>query len=260
MNKRDKQSRQFFGRTGGKRLLCKKIIEFFPRNYENMIYVEAFVGAGAVFWKKEKSMVDVINDLDKDIYHIFYDMKYHGDKVPSMNKLIDDEYITRDYFFNHLKNDNLIGEERLLRNLFLSKYSFGGSRKTWKGKAEKKGCKNLIKDCLKIKKSLDNTIILNEDYKTVIKKYDSVNTLFYFDPPYYQTCNDCYTHSNIDPLELFNILKDIDGKFVLSYNKHIYIRKTFQNDFNIHEVKTRYSRNSSSKDKQKIELIITNFD
>ena len=42
-----------FGRMGGKSKLKKIIInEYFPKNYENMTYVEPFVGAGNIYFYK----------------------------------------------------------------------------------------------------------------------------------------------------------------------------------------------------------------
>jgi len=45
-----------------------------------------------------------------------------------------------------------------------------------------------------LKHRLKNTIILNKDYKKLIKEYDSPLTFFYLDPPYEESGN-LYTHS-----------------------------------------------------------------
>ena len=62
------------GRVGGKSRLKKTIIDLLP---EHTTYVEPFVGGGAVFFGKEPSSREVVNDLDADIYHIYSDMSLH---------------------------------------------------------------------------------------------------------------------------------------------------------------------------------------
>lgn len=42
-----------FGRIGSKRRIVDKILNYFPKNYEDMTYVEVFLGSGVIFfWKK----------------------------------------------------------------------------------------------------------------------------------------------------------------------------------------------------------------
>jgi len=80
----------------------------------------------------------------------------------------------------------------------------------------------------------DNSILcFNLDYKEIIKKFDSINTFFYCDPPYFQKY---YYEYNFDAdeqhIELANILKNIKGKFLLSYQDRKFITDLYQ-DFKI---------------------------
>ena len=56
--------RQVFGSPGGKKLLAKKIVSLIP---EHTVYVEPFVGGGAVYFTKEPSEKEIISDKDPDI-------------------------------------------------------------------------------------------------------------------------------------------------------------------------------------------------
>lgn len=92
----------------------------------------------------------------------------------------------------------------------------------------------------------------NLDYKDIITKYNFEDTFFYLDPPYHnkESYYD-YTFKSIDDhIELFNYIKNIKGKFVLSYNKTDFILDLYQ-DYSI------YKYNGQSLHHQ-TEIIITN--
>lgn len=63
------------------------------------------------------------------------------------------------------------------------------------------------------------------DFIECFKKYDSENTLFYVDPPYFNTESYYHFHNFTKDrhIDLSNILSNIDGKFCLSYyyNRHL---------------------------------------
>ena len=72
--------------------------------------------------------------------------------------------------------------------------------------------------------------ILRLDYIDIINQYDSVKTFFYLDPPYFgkedwygNKKNDFDFHDN-----LFNALKKINGRFVLSYEDNKVIRNIWK--------------------------------
>ncbi len=53
---------------GGKRSLAKRVIAIFPKH---VTYVEAFAGGAQVFFHKQPSKVEVLNDLDDEIVNFF---------------------------------------------------------------------------------------------------------------------------------------------------------------------------------------------
>src|SRR5580700_11207279 len=59
---------------GGKNRLAKGLIEVFP---EHTTYVEAFAGGAQVFFHKEASKVEVLNDLDYEIVNFFRVCQHH---------------------------------------------------------------------------------------------------------------------------------------------------------------------------------------
>jgi site-specific DNA-adenine methylase len=67
------------------------------------------------------------------------------------------------------------------------------------------------------------------DYEEIIEKYDSPNTFFYLDPPYYRK----EFHYNTDFDEnshqfLYEVVKNIQGNWILSYNNERYIKNMYK--------------------------------
>ena len=235
---------------GGKSKLKKRIINLFPKDYENMIYIEPFVGGGSVFFSKEPSKEEIINDKDKDLIDVYKGFKkYDFDKI----KKDTDGIYPKEEFYKIRDNIPKDNYNKFLRLFKLFKLSyFGKLRSPMK--------RNKISLRENYTERLKNTKIFNSDYKTIIKKYDSPNSLIYLDPPYEESSEKHYKHNIIDYEELKNILSKIKGKFILSINKSDRIKDLFKN-FNISEIKTEYSNPiTGSKDKKTvIEYIIKNY-
>ena len=65
-------------RMGGKSKLRKTIIEMIP---DHTCYIELFFGAGWVYFGKEPSKVEVINDIDKELINLFRMIKHHSPEI-----------------------------------------------------------------------------------------------------------------------------------------------------------------------------------
>src|SRR5438094_3452164 len=63
---------------GGKRNLAKQIIALFPKH---TTYVEAFAGGAQVFFRKEPSKVEVLNDLDGEIVNFYRVCQNHYEEL-----------------------------------------------------------------------------------------------------------------------------------------------------------------------------------
>jgi len=97
-------------------------------------------------------------------------------------------------------------------------------------------------------------IIEHLDFEEFIEKYDSTLTLFYLDPPYY----DKEHHYGLERKDiefhyrLLYKLKNIKGKFLLSYQDNPFIRKLYK-DFTI------ISNESDSHKIRNKEILIKNY-
>src|SRR5207244_8664793 len=63
---------------GGKNRLAAKIIALLP---EHTTYVEPFAGGAQVFFHKEPSAVEVLNDLDGEIVNFFRICQWHYEEL-----------------------------------------------------------------------------------------------------------------------------------------------------------------------------------
>jgi DNA adenine methylase len=234
---------------GGKYKLKTKIVPLFIKGYENMTYVEPFVGGGSIFFKKEESVKEIINDIDKNLIDIYKGFKkYNFERI---KKDVDGNYDKED--FENIKNSKPTTDYGKFIRLFkLFRLSFYSQLKAF-------GSKTKINLVVNYSERLKNTIILNESYEKVIKKFDSPDTFIYLDPPYEGSNEQHYKHSFIDYEKLKDILDNLKGKFLMSLNDSPYIRKLFSK-YNISTIKTKYTdalKGGQSIDK--IELIIKNY-
>ena len=235
-------------RQGGKNYLKKIILPLLPDKDEIDTYVEPFVGAGNIFYNIPDYKKKVINDIDKDMYIVHKGLQEKSDYI--------NNNITRK--ITQATFDKSKNKSDVISVLQKCKMSFFGNCRNYNKSLEG----NTIQtDFSKYGDLLKNTTILNKDFRSVIKKYDSPKTFFYLDPPYekskeqgvYENIKDFIT-----PEDVYDSLKNIKGKFLLSYNDSSNIRNLFSK-YKIKKVSTRYSlKQKDNKVRTVDELLISN--
>jgi len=242
---------------GGKSKLRKTIISMIP---EHTCYVEPFFGAGWVFFGKEPSKVEVINDIDKELINMFKMMKYHE---PEITRLMQYEICSRDEFDEYAKADvnSMTDVQRVIRFIYVSSQSFASKGNHFGyGTTSRPNPQIFCTEHLKcIKERLRNVYIENLSFEKIFEKYDRPHCFFCCDPPYYETAGYNNKFGEKEHLLLRDLLKDMQGKFLLTINDHPEVREWYK-DFNLKEVKVYYSVSREQKAKEKYnELIITNY-
>jgi len=228
---------------GGKSRIGKFIVPFIPKNIEN--YMEPFGGMYWTFFNMDlKSYPDlktiIYNDFNPLNVNVFNCIKNHQDfleiikNYPSQNKNLfykfQNELFDPNFNFDILKPDYDIASKYiyLLTQVWSGTNVEKGKFIDLKGKYKSKF--DTFKDKLSNKKwqsYFDKiNIIENLDFEEFIKKYDDINSYFYLDPPYVlktidKTGGEKYyanhTFTKDDHDRLSKILKNIKGKFSLSY-------------------------------------------
>lgn len=242
-----------FGSPGGKRLLAETIVSYMP---QHKTYVEPFVGGEAVFYKKKASEVEVLNDLDKEIIFAF---KFIQGITPEIIANLKKRKLTHSKgYFMRLKNRKPASRlERFYRFIYLQYFSFGGNRTSTSTEGERP-TDNLIhriNSLVPAHDRLKGVHIYNQDFRNMIKQYDSTNTFFYFDPPYPEQKGSYETGLTVD--DLAKAIKGIRGKWILSLPKKPQSLELAKK-YNYKNVSVRRSFNQLSSHVDK-ELLIANF-
>ena len=209
----------FFNRHGNKKYIADKIIKMFPKDYD--IYVEPFCGSAAVYFQKQPSRVEVLNDKDSELIKGYRLIKQVSTNLNEYKQLKSLAHFRRFYDESHNSKEEQL-EQLLLKfnNTFLS----SGRGKLYKTTNPFSKLEVLSE----YKERLKHTTILNWNYQTVIRKYDSPRTLFYLDPPYENSSSGNYAYYDMDYHELAEILSQIKGYFILSINDSPNIRTIFK--------------------------------
>ena len=241
-----------FSRFGGKYKKSKDIIQHFD---DHKIYVECFLGSGAIFLQKPSVQQSVLNDLDPMIYNIFTQVQ----ELCLNNKTFnndDYDWIPDKTLWNKFRDDIKNGDKDLYKSLYVTHHSFNGMGNVF---TTSRHTNHTYKKDLSIYSDiLKNVIIEQYDYKDIINQYDSEDTLCYLAPPYDIALKKNYYEyqSGINFKEMVDILKNIKGKFVLSIDITPITTELFK-DFNCIEITFNY--NTRKKDKIVKEYIIKNY-
>lgn len=248
----------FINWIGGKRLLRAKIAELIPQDIGS--YIEPFGGgAWVLFYKDKWANLEIYNDLDKDLYNLFNIVKFHPDEfVKEFKWMIN----CRHLFKQTLESKPLTDIQRAAKFFYLIQRSYGAVRTQFayarNGKESSgKSHFNIINRVLATAKRIDKVIVENLDFEELIRRYDCESAFFYLDPPYSKGQGYATTSTkNFGHERLRDCLKNIKGKWLLSYDDSDYIRELYA-EFNIIET----SRNNllSSKKGAYKELLIKNY-
>lgn len=258
--------------VGSKRLLKRRICSLIPKEHE--VYVEPFVGSGAVFFFKNStrmgnepkpSRLEVLNDVDSLLIN-FYRVIQDPATFTEFLERLDCSLISRDLFMEYRASDwhALDPVERAFRMYYIVKTSFGGLfRFNQEGRCnspfastpDKKARSYLFKKAplVAAHERLRGVVLLDLDYLKVIDEYDSPAAFFYFDPPYE---TDYAYNKPFDHEALARRCKHIEGKFVLSLDGSF--ARQFS-EFSTETVQVNYSVTCKPGENAWTEIIVKNF-
>jgi DNA adenine methylase len=213
---------------GGKRRLAKTILPMFPAHE---CYCEPFCGAGALYFLKTPSTSEVINDINSELVNLYRVVQHHLEEFIRQFKW---SLISREMYkwLQDTPSQVLTDIQRAARFYYLQKLAFGGkvSGQTFGISATSPPRLNLLRieeDLSAAHLRLSRTCVEHLDWQQCIIKYDRPGTLFYLDPPYWQTEGYGVPFDLEQYKAMATLLNTIRGKAILSINDHPDIRAIF---------------------------------
>ncbi|MBR5947782.1 MAG: DNA adenine methylase, partial [Clostridia bacterium] len=248
-------------RVGNKTAILHILYALFPLNYGR--FIDVFGGSGSVLLGKPTiDSFEVYNDFDRNLVNLFRCMK---DRTMATIRELGfchlnsrEDFIAIRRFFDHERfNDRYITEELLLTEIMLPplegaelkelrkritedhdvrraamflkllRNSYSSSGKSFA--SQPFDIRKLFGLIQELESRMANVVVENQDFETLIRHYDRPDAFFYLDPPYYST-EDMYEagFGNEDHIRLRDILGNIKGRFLLSYNDCPEIRGLYE--------------------------------
>lgn len=275
---------------GGKARIGKWIVPFIPTDIET--YVEGFSGMFWVFFNMDLTKYPnlktvVYNDFNglnanlmrcaKNYDRLWEELaKYPCQQLGVVDTPPEYEELFRKCQKEVFDPNFVIGDEPNYdaagKYVYVLTQVFSGSKPETSSYTDYKGkyrCKVLIfMDKLKNKKYQEHfdkiTFVENKDFQEVVEKYDSPNTYFYMDPPYWKT-ETYYSNHDFDSEDhkrLADVIKKIQGKFGLSYYDFPQLNEWFPKENYRWESKNFKKAAAAKKDvaqNEGTELLIMNY-
>lgn len=256
---------------GGKNGFANKILNYFPNNYKELTYIEPFCGSAALLFHKESSPVEIINDLDKNIYslfkvlideRLFSEFKNKCDLTPYSEDLLKE-------YLQDLKSDISI-LERAYKFFYCNRTSYNGLGGFSTSSVIRRNMSKSVSDYLssidglyEVHNRLSGVIVHNTNALKLIEKWDRELTFMYLGPPYALETRSSggYKHdmTNEDQDNFLNIILKIkNSKMLISgYNcdRYSILEKNGWKRIDM-EIKTQ---NNNRVGKSKIESLWFNY-
>lgn len=251
--------------VGGKKALRELIYQRFPKDYGR--YIEVFGGGGWVLFGKTPERNEVYNDYNNNLSNMFavvrdqplafiQELGYLPENGRNIFNLyreiiskqrIEDKYVGEEMkkvkvYFTEIQAEEIrtIMMKNRIENqdvqlavafFKLIRYSYGSGCRTFGCRAY--DVRKAFSTVWDVSERLAQVTIENKDFEELIIQYDRPDAFFYCDPPYYETEGHYeVVFSKEDHIRLCRALRNIQGKFLLSYNDCEFIRELYK-DFYI---------------------------
>ena len=250
---------------GGKQSMLRDILPLIP---EHQIYVEPFFGGGAVFWAKEPTKCEVINDVNGNIVN-FYEVLKHN--FFSLREKIESTLHSRDIYKKALVVYDLpwLFDRTVRAWAFwvVTNQGFASKIGTW-GYDRSKRAHNIAAKVEAFKEDLSDrlryTQVENNRASKVIMSRDTPETFIYADPPYIDTDQGHYGgYGEQHFKEDLEALSKVEGKFLLSsFRSEIldrYIKRYKWHTKQVVKMSSASNGAKADRSKKKVEILMANY-
>ncbi|HBO2483004.1 TPA: DNA adenine methylase [Pseudomonas aeruginosa] len=214
---------------GSKRRLADRILPLMPKH---SCYVEPFAGSAALFFLRQiPAEVEVLNDINGDLINLYKVVQYHLEEfVRQFEWALSSRQVFK--WLQATESAALTDIQRAARFYYLQQSAFGA-----RVDGQSYGISTVHPPTLNVRRiksilsaaylRLNNAYIENLDWQECIKRYDCGHAFFYMDPPYWGTRGYGVPFEFNQYEKMARLLKDIEGKAIISINDHPEIRKVF---------------------------------
>ncbi len=216
---------------GSKWNIADWILSFFPKHHS---YVEPFFGSGAVFFRKEKSNIETINDLDGDVVNFFDWVKRDPERLEKEIWLT--PYSREVYDRAHHKAKNTLEQAVYFCTRLNMGHGFrtSGGKVGWKMDVQGRERAYALRDWNQFPERIIEAAVRLKEVQIecrpaldVISRFNFENVLIYADPPYLLETRYGKQYrqemSKKDHIELLEVLMESKAKVILSgYESSIY--------------------------------------
>jgi DNA adenine methylase len=252
----------FFHKINLKKNFTQWIVSNFPADIEDMVYVEPFSGGACVLLNKQKSKIEVINDIDEDIVGIYRAVRDEPTEFIRRLNL----YKCSEETFIRSQKKNIFDDylDRAVNEYITTKMSRGESKKTFSNvvcnrcnKTKSSSWTDSICSLTDLSERIKEVYIFNLSAVQIIKNFNTPNVFLFCDPPFLlETKNKKQMYESEmttdDHIELSIALNDFSGKVLLTgYMNPLY--KRLYAGWNMEK------RKSATKTKKTAEIIWKNY-
>lgn len=213
---------------GGKRRLAHHILPLIP---PHTCYVEVFAGGAAVLMAKEPSQCEVLNDLNGDLVNLYRVVQHHLEEFVRQFKWA---LVSRQMFewAKLVRVETLTDVQRAARFFYLQRISYGAkvSGQTFGYSATGPAKMNLLRieeDLSEAHLRLARVTIEHATWQDCIARYDRPETVFFLDPPYWQTEGYGIDFGFEQYEHLAEVMRTMAGRAILTINDHPDMARVF---------------------------------
>jgi len=176
-------------KSNNKLSIISWILEKFPQDYQQMRYVEPFVGNGSVLLNKDKSIEEVVGDEDLKVINMWRVIRDEFKLTKSrLSKIRYSEKV-----FNELKSTNEKDySKQAVLEICLRRMSKSDDKETF-DHLERKKCnqnwKCLLENLDQISDRISNVYFLEKSSSEIISAFDSEKSFCFCSPPSKETSN-----------------------------------------------------------------------
>lgn len=210
--------------AGGKRRLLKHLLPLIP---PHRTYVEPFGGGLAVFLAKERSQVEIINDLNRDLVNLYRCAQWHLDALVAE---VEFTLWSRADVLEFNEQPGITDLQRAARFLVKNRGSFAGGMTSFAVKIQSAQASraNVLQALRELNARLDKVTIENVSYERCLELYDRPETFFFLDPPYYgATANHYRGWTEAEVNEFAGRVRALQGNWVVALDDSDVTRRAF---------------------------------